>query len=228
MKLHSAISTATVVALFVLSTTASAEWVEGMAGEKSAVQTTNNTSNESTSKEVTAEKVETSVAPKEKEDTKVENKVSTDKQSNPVIPSNAGQNTNSRMGSNMPWGNNHNRGGYPMRAMNPMGYGYAPTPNNSYYNMIPMMPPQQMRRPQPQQMFPNMPYEQQQAQMDMIRKQFEVMAMRVANAQKALAESHRQAQAQTQVQFQTPMKVPMTLKVAPTTEAMTGNVVGKE
>ena len=118
------------------------------------------------------------------------------------------QNNSNGSGFNMPWGNYNNRGAYPiipmtpMPPINPMRYAYPPS-QNGYYNIVPMMAPQQMIPPQ--QMFPTLSYEQQQAQMDRIRLQFEAMAKRIANAQKALAQAHHKAQMQSQAPLTTPI-----------------------
>lgn len=240
MKLRITTSIGTIIALCALSSTASADWIEGLGNSNSKSEDASNVEeqikNTAPSKSATnSEEQTTNTAPSEanakskinesanKADTETNGKIaatqrvkttiidttaektasSNSTDSNPVIqtPSNQ-QNMNNNAGFNMPWGNN-NRGGYPMRAMNPMGYSYPPS-QNGYYNMVPMMPPQQMMRPQPQ-MFPSLPYEQQQAQMNRIRLQFEMMAKRVANAQRALAEAHQKAQTQSQAPTAAPV-----------------------
>ena len=78
-------------------------------------------------------------------------------------------------GGNMPWGNN----------------GYAPV-QGYQMPMQPRMMPQQRPRAMAGS---GLSFEQQQAQMDKMRKQFEAMAQQIAAKQKALTEAHNKAQA---------------------------------
>lgn len=229
MKLRLTISIATVVALFTL--TATADEINGASNDQSVsdtskaskkiVQNTNNDAKEKVT-QVTTSKTN-------KAHIEIEGKIPTEEKANVAIETTttepisgtttiqmpiSGENNNSEQnnttqqnnsndtGYNIPWGNYYNPGTYPiLTPMNPMRYAY-PASQNGYYNMIPMMPPQQIIPPQ--QMFPTLSYEQQQAQMDRIRLQFEAMAKRIANVQKALAKAHHKAQMQSQVPLTTP------------------------
>ncbi len=217
MKLRLTTRMATLVALFTLSATASADWINGASNDQSVSNTTEQSKkpiqNSSDVNDI-VKSLETNKA-----HINIESKIPTDEKANVIIDTTStkpisgtttiqmpinGQNSNNGAGFNMPWGNYNNGGAYPISPMNPMRYGYPPS-QNGYYNIVPMMPPQQMMRPQAQQMFPTLSYEQQQAQMDRIRLQFEAMAKRVANAQKALAEAHHKAKMQSQAPLTAPI-----------------------
>jgi hypothetical protein len=216
MKPRITISIATTIALSILSVTSLADWIEGLPSDKNPTKDSSNTntSNQNRSETSTDQKTNGNIEIKNNNQTNIGSKILGNEQAN-RMPNTAvnGQNINNSTGLNRPWGNNNNRANYPM---NPMGYGYSAAPNG-YYNIVPMMPPQMMH-PQPRQMFPVMTYEQQQAQMDMIRQRFEAMAQRVADAQKALAEAHQKAQMPSQTAIVVPQSIATEVTIGDVTE----------
>ena len=225
MKLGITTNIAVTIALITLSTASVADWVEGLPGDKkSPTQDSSNTNNNNTDNQSVNQadinKTTTTVKiKKNNEQTDNGGKVLANEKGNttPNVFVNP-QNTNN--GSGRVLNRLQTNNNYPIRAMNPMRYGYAPAPNG-YYNMMPMMPmmpPPQIMPPLQRQMFPVMTYEQQQAQMDMIRQRFEAMAQRVADAQKALAEAHQKAQKPSQTAIVVPQSIATEVTISDVTE----------